>query len=61
MEIIHKFYDETGHRSKQTIFEHVVRCYQWKDLYADVAKYVNSCEEYQCRIRNRYEESLHPI
>jgi Integrase zinc binding domain/Integrase core domain len=59
MEVIRELHDEKGHRGRQSTFEHVNRRYQWKGMYDDVVKYVQSCEECQRRARIRYEEPLH--
>jgi hypothetical protein len=60
LEIIRELHHENGHRAKQSTYEHIARRYQWKGMYDDVVKYVQSCEECQRRARARYEEPLHP-
>jgi hypothetical protein len=60
LEVIRELHDEIGHRGKQSTYDHVSRRYQWKNMYADVEKWVKTCERCQRRARNRYEEPLHP-
>ena len=59
-EILVELHDKTGHRGREVTYALVSRRYQWKGMYDDVAKFVQSCEECQRRKRIRYEEPLHP-
>jgi hypothetical protein len=59
-EVLQKLHDGQGHRGREVTYALVSRRYQWKGMYEDIAKYVQSCEECQRRKRIRYEEPLHP-
>ena len=59
-EVIRELHDENGHRGRVATYDHVARRYQWKGMYDDCARFVDTCEECQRRSRMRYEEPLHP-
>ena len=59
-EVLQELHDNQGHRGREATYALASRRYQWKGMYDDVAKYVQSCEECQRRKRIRYEEPLHP-
>jgi hypothetical protein len=60
MEVLKELHDEIGHRGREGTYGLIARRYQWKGMYSDVAKFVESCEECQRRKKMRYEEPLHP-
>jgi hypothetical protein len=46
-EIIRELHDEIGHRGNQATYGHVSRRYQWKGMYADIEKWIKTCERCQ--------------
>jgi hypothetical protein len=44
-EIMRELHDETGHRGRQGTFEHVARRYQWRKMYRDCERFVDTCKE----------------
>ena len=57
---MHGLHDDIGHRGVQATFHHVSRRYQWKGIYENCRKFIESCDECQRRTRLRYEEPLNP-
>jgi hypothetical protein len=59
-EVLRELHEETGHRGQQETFAHVTRRYQWKGMYEDCQRFVETCVECQRRAKIRWEEPLHP-
>ena len=59
-EVLRGLHDEAGHRSILGTFHHVARRYQWRRMYEDCRRFVESCDECQRRARIRFEEPLNP-
>ena len=59
--IIKNLHDQTEHKSVESTYQCISTLYWWDELYAQVKKYCQTCEDYQWQSKTLYNDTVFSI